>query len=201
MARQKKSSSCQFQWSDPARNSLSYCLSMGRTLAATEAKPGGGASPNALASAIAAHPFLQGMDPKHLALLTACAMQTQFPKGHLIFREGDLANRFYLIREGRVALESRIPGGEVVPIQVLSRGAVLGWSWLFPPYYWHFDARVVEPTRAIFFYGTRLRGECDEDHDLGYELIKRMAAVAIKRMQAAREEMLALYKRGGPGRI
>ncbi len=126
-------------------------------------------------------------------------MQTQFSKGHLIFREGDLANRFYLIREGKVALESRINGGEVVPVLLLGGGDVLGWSWLFPPYYWHFDARVLEPTKAIFFYGTRLREECDEDHDLGYELIKRMAAVAIKRMQAAREQMLALYKPGGRG--
>jgi hypothetical protein len=75
----------------------------------------------------------------------------------------------------------------------------LGWSWLFPPYYWHFDARVLEPTTAIFFQGTRLRIQCDEDHDFGYELIKRLASVAIRRLQAAREEMVALYQRRESG--
>lgn len=174
-------------------------LSMSRILAAVEAKPGNGASSHALALEIEAHPFLRGMSRRHLDLLSGCAMPTQFPEGRLIFREGELATRFYLIREGKVVLESRLAGGDVVPIQTLGGGDVLGWSWLFPPYYWHFDARAAEPTKAIFFQGTRLRTECDEDHDLGYELIKRMAAVAIRRMQAAREQMLALRLGADPG--
>ena len=128
------------------------------------------------------------MKPAHLEVLCDCAMQTQFAKDQLIFREGDLANRFYLIQEGRVALESR--GDErTVLIQTVGAGDVLGWSWLFPPYYWHFDARAVVATKAIFFYGTRLRTQCEEDHDFGYELIKRMAAVVIVRLQAARGRM------------
>jgi len=172
---------------------------MSQVLAAKEIPSKGDAILSGLATAIAVHPFLQGMAPRYLDLLCACAMHTQFSEGHLIFREGELANRFYLIREGKVALESRINGGEVVPIQMLGQGDVLGWSWLFPPYYWHFDARVVEPTKAIFFYGARLRTECDDDHDLGYELIKRMEGVAIKRMQAAREQMLELSKRRRSG--
>ena len=141
-----------------------------------------------LATLIAEHPFLAGMKPAHLEVLCDCAMQTQFAKDQLIFREGDLANRFYLIQEGRVALESR--GDErTVLIQTVGAGDVLGWSWLFPPYYWHFDARTLTPTKAIFFYGTRLRAQCDEDHEFGYELIKRMAAVVIVRLQAARGRM------------
>jgi CRP/FNR family transcriptional regulator, cyclic AMP receptor protein len=165
-------------------------------LAVLEPKPRNRATPSALVSEIAAHPLLQGMDPKHLELLSACAMPIRLPKGHLIFREGELASRFYLILQGKVALEARILGGETVPIQILGGGDALGWSWLFPPYYWHFDARVIESTQAIFFHGGRLRAECDEDHDLGYELIKRIAAVAIRRLQAAREQMLALSERG-----
>jgi len=116
-------------------------------------------------------------------------MQTQFAKDQLIFREGDLANRFYLIQDGRIALESRVGGERSVLVQTVAAGEALGWSWLFPPYYWHFDARSVAPTKAIFFYGTRLRAQCDEDHEFGYELIKRMAAVVILRLQAARGQM------------
>jgi hypothetical protein len=167
--------------------------------AAKEARAANAASTSPLGVLIAGHPFLRGLSARHLALLGACGMQTRFPKGQWIFREGDLANRFYLIQRGKVALESRFNGGEVVRIQLLGAGDVLGWSWLFPPYYWHFDARVLEPATAIFFSGTRLRAHCDEDHDFGYELIKRMAAVAIKRMQAARDEMVALCKRRKAG--
>ena len=67
---------------------------------------------------------------------------------------------------------------------------MLGWTWLFPPYYWHFDARAVEPTLAIFFYGTRLREKSEVDAELGYELMKRMVAVIIRRLQATRRQLL-----------
>lgn len=143
---------------------------------------------NMLPTLVAGHPFLAGMRPAHVELLCECAMQTEFSENQLIFREGDLANRFYLLEEGSVALESRSGEGETVVFDVLGRGDVLGWSWLFPPYYWHFDARALKPTRAIFFYGTRLRTQCDEDHDFGYELIKRVAAVVVRRMQAGRRQ-------------
>ena len=73
----------------------------------------------------------------------------------------------------------------------MEAGEVCGWSWLFPPYHWHFDARAVEPTEAIFFYGTRLREQCENDHDLGYELMKRMASVIIRRLQTTRRHLLA----------
>jgi hypothetical protein len=63
---------------------------------------------------------------------------------------------------------------------------------MFPPYVWHFTARAAGPVTAIFFYGTILREYCERNHSLGYELFKRMSAVMIKRLQAAREKMLAI---------
>ena len=69
---------------------------------------------------------------------------------------------------------------------------MLGWSWLFPPYYWHFDARALQPTKAIFFYGTWLRENCERDHDFGYELIKRVSAVVIARLQTVRKRVVEL---------
>jgi CRP/FNR family transcriptional regulator, cyclic AMP receptor protein len=69
---------------------------------------------------------------------------------------------------------------------------LLGWSWMFPPYVWQFTARAVEPTTAVFFYGTILREYCEKDHSLGYELFKRMSVVMLRRLQAARKQMLSL---------
>jgi CRP-like cAMP-binding protein len=128
-------------------------------------------------------------------------MRVRFEQDEVIFREGDPANRLYLIERGKVSLEAHVKNGPGVRVQTIGPGEVLGWSWLFPPYYWQFDARAVEPMEAIFFYGTRLREECEVDHELGYELITRMAAIAIRRLQATRKELVACHKQlEHPGR-
>ena len=121
-------------------------------------------------------------------------MRMRYETGELIFREGDPANRFYLIEQGRVSLESHRRDEASVAVQVIGPGDVLGWSWLFPPYYWHFDARALEPTAAIFFYGTRLREQCEQDHDFGFEMMKRMTQVVIHRLQATRKQLLSLRR-------
>ena len=139
---------------------------------------------------IANHPFMKGLEPRLKAMLTESAMEKDFAAGEVIFREGDVANRFYLILSGKVAIEAPTPEKASLLIQTIGAGDVLGWSWLFAPYYWNFDARAVEPTRAIFFYGTRLRERCDEDADLGYELMRRFTQIMIQRLQFARSHLL-----------
>ena len=140
---------------------------------------------------IAGHPFLRGLAPVHLRLLSDNAMRMSYDAGEIIFYKGDPANRFYLIEQGRVSLESPRRDQAPVVVQVIGPGDVLGWSWIFPPYDWQFDARAVEPTTAIFFYGTRLREQCDEDHDFGFEMMKRMTQVVIHRLQATRKQLLS----------
>jgi CRP/FNR family cyclic AMP-dependent transcriptional regulator len=147
-----------------------------------------------LETALARHPFLQGLHRKHLKALAEAAMRSEFLAGESIFQTGGLANRFYLIQQGKVVLETAGPDGVAVPIQVLGAGDVLGWSWLFPPYYWHFDACALERTQSIFLYGTRLREECERNHGLGYELMKRVCQVLIHRLQATRRKLLQLHQ-------
>lgn len=141
---------------------------------------------------LSGHPFLKGLSPHQTRLLADSAMVTSFQPGETIFREGDPANRFYLILTGKVAIESYVRDQGNRLIQTIGPGDVLGWSWLFPPFYWHFEARALEATTAIFFYGTPLRAACETDHDLGYELIRRMAAVMLQRLQATRRQLLDL---------
>lgn len=149
--------------------------------------------PESLETRIALHPFLAGMNHTQLALLTDCAMATRFHKGQVILREGEFANRFYLIETGKVVLESGEGFGDPVVIETIVAGDLVGWSWMFPPYVWHFTARAVEPTTAIFFYGTVLREYCERDPSLGYELFKRMAPIMLRRLQHARRKMLSIY--------
>jgi len=138
---------------------------------------------------LAALPFLSGLNLQQLQTVGDCAMKSNFAAGELVFREGDPANRFYVILRGSVALESRPKRGKPFRIQKLGPGDVLGWSWLFPPYRWQFDARALEPVRAIFFYGTRLREHCETDPELGRLLLLRMAEVMMKRLQATRRQL------------
>jgi CRP/FNR family transcriptional regulator, cyclic AMP receptor protein len=150
------------------------------------------AAPAGLSVLLAEHPFLKGLNPHQLRLLSDCAMVVQFQPGELLFNEGDPANRFYLIHSGKVSLELQVKDRGLISVQEVGGGEVLGWSWLFPPYYWHFAARALEPVEAVFFYATPLREECEADHDLGYELLKRMAHVIINRLQATRRQLLDL---------
>ena len=147
-----------------------------------------GANRAELEAQVATHPFLTGLSTAHIRLLADCAMRSEFAAGQFIFRKGKTANRFYLIARGKVALESST-GDEVVKIDEVGAGDLLGWSWIFPPYVWHFDARAIEPTTAIFVYGTILREYCDADPTLGYELFKRMSEVMMRRLQAARVKL------------
>lgn len=142
---------------------------------------------------MAEHPFLKGLPPEHIGLIVGCASNVRFDAGVYIFHEGENADKFYIIRQGRVALELFIPGKGPLTIQTIGEGEVLGWSWLFPPYRWHLDARAVEMTRAIALDGKCLRKKCEEDHGLGYELMMRVAQNFLQRLQAARLQLLDVY--------
>ena len=142
-----------------------------------------------LAAIIAEHALFSGLEPRYLDLLAEVAMFKEFAADEVIFREGDPANRFYLILDGEVVVESPRAKQSPLTVQTIGSNDVLGWSWLFPPYYWHFDARATKPTKAIFFYGTWLRENCERDHDFGYQMMKRMAAVMVERLQATRKRL------------
>ena len=142
---------------------------------------------------LAEHDLFRGLDDPYVTLLTGCAANVRFHDGAFLFREGEPADRFFVLREGRVALEIGAPGRGPIVIQTLGHDDVLGYSLLFPPYRWRFDARAIEPTRALALDGQCLRGKCDEDPVLGYELMKRFAGIALQRLQATRLQLLDVY--------
>ena len=121
------------------------------------------------------------------------AHEVSYDDGDRLFEEGGPAGYCWLIRHGRVALDTAVPGRGHVVVQTLGPGDLLGWSWLVPPYRWHFDGRALELTRAVAFDAKCLRAKCDDDHDLGYELTKRFAQVIMGRLQATRLRLLDVY--------
>jgi len=142
-------------------------------------------------------PVFHGLPAEDLTLLAGCAGNVHFDPGAMLFREGDAADTFYLIRHGSVALEMYVPARGPAIIETLEAGEVAGWSWLFPPYRWHFDARALTAVRATAFDGACLRGKCEDDPRLGYALMSRFAQVLIERLQWTRLRLLDLYGHDG----
>jgi CRP/FNR family cyclic AMP-dependent transcriptional regulator len=142
---------------------------------------------------IAEHPFFVGLDESFTNLMVGCASNVRFKTGTYILKEGDLANTFYLIREGKVALEVVAPQHKPIIVSTLSVGEVLGWSWLLPPYRWKFHGRAVDDVRAIALDGKCLRTKCEENHDLGYEILKRFAHIMTQRLEQTRLQLLDVY--------
>jgi len=116
-------------------------------------------------------------------------METEFAPGQYIFRQNDPANRFYLILSGEVSLEIESKDRRIMPIRLAGPGEELGWSWLFDSSFFHASARVVKPAKAIFFYGTILRQQCQDDHQLGFEMMKRVAAATNHSLRALQQNI------------
>jgi CRP-like cAMP-binding protein len=141
------------------------------------------------------HPFFADFPDADLKELVECAAYVRFEEDELLFREGDPADHFYLLRHGRVAVEVATPQG-VLTIQTVEAGEVVGWSWLVPPYRWHFQVRALELTRALTLDGRCLRAKCEVNGPLGYRLLRRFVQVITGRLEATRLQLVDLYGAG-----
>lgn len=139
------------------------------------------------------HPFLAGLSDHYMEILLGCAANVHFDEGTYLLHEGEVANKFYLIRTGRIALETDVNARGALRIQTVGPGEVLGWSWLISPFRWHFSAVAVANVRAVALDGECLRKKCENDHDFGYEMLSRLAQVMERRMEATRLQLLDLY--------
>ena len=147
-------------------------------------------SAETLEAAVANHPFLAGLAREHLRVLLRNVMRVRFGQGETIFREGDPANRFYLIETGKVSLETREKNRPDLHVQTIGAGDVLGWSWLFPPFAWHFQARATRPTHVICCDGGHLLVQAEENSEFGYDVMRRITQILIQRLQAARKKLI-----------
>ena len=139
------------------------------------------------------HPFFAGLAQEHGVLLCGCAKNVRFEAGEYLCHEGDPADQLYLLRHGTVALEIATPQRGPVTFQTVHEGEIVGVSWLVPPYRWSYDARARELVRAIAMDARCLREKIEQDHDLGYELMKRFVPVLVGRLHGTRMQMLDVY--------
>jgi CRP-like cAMP-binding protein len=145
---------------------------------------------------IAAHRFVAGLAPQHLDLLAGLARFAEHRAGAWIAQQGDPAGDFFLVVEGRCAIEVSAVDREPLVISTVHPGELLGWSWMLPPHVWHFDALALDHTRSIAVDGTALREACTADHELGYEILRRLGRVVASRLESTRLQLIDLYGHG-----
>jgi CRP-like cAMP-binding protein len=148
-----------------------------------------------IAEMLSTSPELAGLANHHVEALTECGSKLRAEADEYLFREGEPADRFFIIEQGAIALEMHAPERGRLVIETLERSEIVGWSWLFAPYRWQFDGRVTEPTDLASFDGARVRALCESDHELGYQLMSRFTAVVLGRLQSTRVQLLDVYGR------
>jgi CRP/FNR family transcriptional regulator, cyclic AMP receptor protein len=141
-------------------------------------------------SALKSQSFLRGLPDAQLATLAGICRHVAVPTGQRLFEEGAVADRFWLIDAGRVALDALVPGKGRIIIESLGRGDVIGLSWMLPPWQWRFGAVATQPLQAFEFDARAVRAACDADPALGYEISRRFSAVLVRRLQATRSRLL-----------
>ncbi len=132
------------------------------------------------------------LEPDDIDLMAGCGHNEVFASGTFLAHDDEAANRFFVVRQGKVALELHAPTGPLL-IETLGAGELVGWSWLFPPYRWTYDVEAIERTRVVVIESACLRDKCDSDPAFGYRLMKRFAQVIVDRLQATRFRLLDLY--------
>ena len=142
--------------------------------------------------ALEQHPFVAGLSPRHVQTLARLANPVHFAKDHVIFREGEHSQEFYLIVSGPVSLEVTLPRG-VLQVQRLGAGDGLGWSSTLVGRGKHFQARALNDVDALAFHGPQVLAACQEDPEFGFAFMVRMLDVVSKRLQATRVQLADMY--------
>jgi CRP-like cAMP-binding protein len=150
-----------------------------------------------LESIVAQHPFFNGLAQPYLTLITGCASNVVIKPGELLFREGEEATQFFTIRTGILKLGVLVPGQGEIVFQTIHEGEIVGWSWMFPPYRWHFTGRAATELRVLAFDARCLLQKCEADSGFGYEFMKRFSRIMMERIQATRLQLIDMYQTRG----
>lgn len=146
-----------------------------------------------VAQLLAEQPIFSDLGDDMFALVAGCARNEHFGVDQYLFRTGEPADRFFLVRRGLVALELVRTAGATLILDTVSTGGIVGLSWLVPPFRWNLDARAVEETSAVSIDAACLRRKCDEEPRVGYLLLQRVSGAMYQRMQGARVRMADVY--------
>ena len=139
---------------------------------------------------LSAHEFFSEFSDDVLKFLCECSSMREIKKGQILFRQGEHADKFYVVRSGLISIQMPAIMGPTLEIQTVNENQVLGWSWLIPPYKWNFQTKAEEDSELLQFDGAAILARCEQEPKFGYELLKKFAGLMSVRLNAARQKMM-----------
>ena len=139
---------------------------------------------------LSAHEFFSEFSDDDLKFLCECSSMREIKKGQILFLQGEHADKFYVVRSGRISLQMPAIMGPTLEIQTVDEDQVLGWSWLISPYQWNFQTKAEDDSELLQFDGAAILAQCELDPKLGFELVKKFAALMSVGLNAARLKMM-----------
>ena len=146
---------------------------------------------------LSAHEFFSEFSDDVLKFLCECSSTREIKKGQILFRQGENADKFYVVRNGRISIQMPAIMGPALEIQTLGKDQVLGWSWLISPYKWNFQTKAEEDSELLQFDGAAILTRCEKEPKFGYELLKKFAGLMSVRLNAARQKMMDEWNPAG----
>lgn len=137
--------------------------------------------------------FLAGLSDEDQGKLAEIARSCDFAAGTEIFAEGSTTADLYIVRSGRVELCMNVPAQGCLPILTLEAGDLLGWSAALGQDEMTSTAVAVIDTQVIALRADELQQLCEEDHDIGYDIMRRVAIALSRRLVATRLQVLDLF--------
>ena len=137
--------------------------------------------------------LFNGLKPEFINWLCGCATEVKFEAQQCIFKMGESAEQFYLIRSGKIAVQVYAPPKGALNIMTLNSNDVLGWSWLHLPYTYHFEAKAMTDVVAFAFDAVKVRNKCNEDHEFGFNFLNCFSQIMLQRLVATRLQLLDIF--------
>jgi CRP/FNR family cyclic AMP-dependent transcriptional regulator len=144
-----------------------------------------------LVRAIQSIPWFIDMQSDQIERLAGIAGIRSLEAGEVLFLEGDREVYMYIILDGQINLENYVPTHGVLYLYTADPLDILGWSSMTPVVrQLTATARALCPSKLLAFDSDALKRLCEEDHDLGYIIMRRMANVVASQLLVSR---LVLY--------
>ncbi len=117
-----------------------------------------------------------------------------YDEHEMIFKQGETADRFFLLKKGKILLEQRITKTLTVSLSAIKPGFSFGWSAMLDKGVYSTDALCAEPCTVYSFRESKIKKAMENDHSLGFIISRRLLYVLKKRYDARTEQFVKTIK-------
>jgi CRP-like cAMP-binding protein len=135
------------------------------------------------------------LSESQLTILLSHSSAESFSEGKTIFRQGEEANRLYILIEGAVDLS--VKTGEKIDFmtsKIEKEGAIFGMPSLIEPFRYNVTAMCLKPTKVLMIETVPLKKKMEEDPEMGMEIMKKLASIYFNRLNEIRSGVSNLLK-------